>query len=310
MSGSAGGVAMVRAVGSTPALRTNELLYVSDEDPSEANLGLMMRITVSFIDGEVIVSNVAPAEPSTIYTRLPVQRPTDPELVPRPSYYPTFAGLSPEQRWVYLNWLQDVTRPINIGFVFIYYYGLERQLLTGKLDLAFAEILSLRQHHESSSFQGYSLKALLYSAIARKRKDLLKQLFTDQHAFTVDNSTLRLVHDSGTDLSARSTAELGLRLSGVNRRYMKERRQEFEDALELVFIERYGRPEFPLGGRFNTASFPRRAEVLFANVSFPSEVRSPALPSFMDFEPFTSEIREVLHAAHERVKGASRRSRT
>lgn len=310
MSGSAHSVAIVPSAGTQLEARTRELLYVSDEDPSAANLGLFAAISVSFVNGEVIVSSIAPAEPSTIYTRLPVQRPGKPDSVPRPGYYPTFASLSPEQRWVYLDWLHDITRPINIGFVFLYYYGLERQLLTGKLDLAFAEILKLRQHHDSGSFLSYSLKALLYSAIARKRKDLLRLLYADERAFAVDNSVLRLLHDSGTDLSARSLSELGLRLPELNRRYIKARRLEFESAVESVLVERYGRPELPFADRFDTSKMPRRSDVLFANVSFPSEVRSPALPDFMSFEPFTSEVRAVLSAAHELVKQAGRRSRS
>ena len=66
-----------------------------------------------------------------IYVGSLVIRPSDPTAVPTPDYYPSYAGLSPEQRWVYLNWLTDVSQPVYIGYVFLYYYGLERQLLSG-----------------------------------------------------------------------------------------------------------------------------------------------------------------------------------
>jgi hypothetical protein len=50
-----------------------------------------IRITISYGD-----------EPSVIYTKQPVSVPADEMLVPRSPYYPTYSGLTPEQKWVYL----------------------------------------------------------------------------------------------------------------------------------------------------------------------------------------------------------------
>jgi len=83
--------------------------------------------------------------------KLPIKEPTRPDSVEPLGYYPSYAALRPEQRWVYLNWLRNVTEEVNIGYVFIYYYGLERQLLTGKFDRAFDEILKLREYHQNKS---------------------------------------------------------------------------------------------------------------------------------------------------------------
>ena len=49
-------------------------------------------------------------------------------------YYPSYRNLKPENRFIYLNWLCDITAPIPIGYVFIFYYGLERHLLFGNLN--------------------------------------------------------------------------------------------------------------------------------------------------------------------------------
>ena len=59
-------------------------------------------------------------------------------------YYPSYKNLKAENRYVYLNWLRDVTAPIPIGYVFIFYYGLERHLLFGKFEQAFDMIVKLR----------------------------------------------------------------------------------------------------------------------------------------------------------------------
>lgn len=120
--------------------------------------------TISFFGSE---------EPSLIYPSQRVSK-TNIYEVERPPYYPTYSGLSPAQKWVYANLLSNPYNPeINIGFVFILYYGLERHLLLGNFEQAFDLILKLRDVHANSSFQSYSAKALILSCILHKRSDLV-----------------------------------------------------------------------------------------------------------------------------------------
>ena len=107
--------------------RTASLLYVSHEDPNTVSSGFSIGITVTFIGGQPEVKTLSPGEPSTIYVRMLIKEPPGESEVPRPNYYPTYAGLSPEQKWLYLSWLRDIVAPIDVGYLFIYYYGLERQ---------------------------------------------------------------------------------------------------------------------------------------------------------------------------------------
>src|SRR6266404_7908881 len=184
--------------------RTAALLYVSNEDPSIVPSGVGIGITVSFIDGQPEIKTISPSEPSTIYIRMLIREPADEKGIPRPGYYPTYAGLSPEQKWIYLNWLRDIVTPIDVGYFFIYYYGLERQLLIGEFDLAFQEILLLRQHHKHSSFLAYSNAALLHSCILRKRRDKLDELYQTGELGFLDNTGLLIAHHLGCDLSGDS----------------------------------------------------------------------------------------------------------
>ena len=160
--------------------RTAKLLFISDEVAPSHRSGIGISISFDIYDGEIHLEDqiLSPDEPSTIYTAMPIRRPDDPTLIPSPDYFPSYARLSPEQRWIYLNWLTDITQPINIGYVFIYYYGLERHLLIGDFDTAFDEIILLRQtHSENSSFDSYSRSALLNSALFRKRGSRLERLY-------------------------------------------------------------------------------------------------------------------------------------
>jgi hypothetical protein len=77
----------------------------------------------------------ADIEPSLILMNLPIKQPVDEMLIPRPPYYPQYVGLTPEQRWIYLKLLiNPYNDKIDIGYVFILYYGLERHLLHGDFD--------------------------------------------------------------------------------------------------------------------------------------------------------------------------------
>jgi len=282
--------------------RTAKLLYISDRYTKPFSSESSYSVNISLIDGKVNVSNVPRYDPSTIYLDLPTYRPTDPEIVPRPNYYPSYLGLSPSQRWLYLNWLRDITKPINIGYVFIYYYGLERQLLLGDFDLAFDEILCLQSYHDNHSFLSYSNSALPYACLLRKRKDKLENLYKLRPKTTIDNFDLLLVHSLGYDLSAQNIINVSKNISGANRRFILSDPTTFEIALTECLKSRYNYPCFPFASRFPIDGLLRRQEIIFGNTSFPSEIRTPEIPNFLIGSPFTREVRELIAEAHEKTK--------
>jgi len=71
------------------------------------------------------------AEPSVIDPTLPVARPTSchERLM---GYWPSYSSISPEARAAYLSWLSTGKSDpqADIGYVFLYFYGLEKRLFT------------------------------------------------------------------------------------------------------------------------------------------------------------------------------------
>ncbi len=68
-------------------------------------------------------------EPSLINPALPIGGHHD-NTAESLQCWPTYADMSPAARRCYLEWLVDGARaPIDIGYVFLYFYGLERRLL-------------------------------------------------------------------------------------------------------------------------------------------------------------------------------------
>lgn len=89
-------------------------------------------------------------------------------------YWPSYSEIAPNCRLAYLEWLAGGKQApqYSIGYVFLYFYGLERRLLTERpdnreTDLLMKEILRLRHIYGGNpSFQRYS-RALLEAVEAR-----------------------------------------------------------------------------------------------------------------------------------------------
>ncbi|HLP48912.1 MAG TPA: TerB N-terminal domain-containing protein [Candidatus Deferrimicrobium sp.] len=70
-------------------------------------------------------------EPGFINADLPVARTTPDREGENMGYWPSYSQITPSSRAAYLEWLAGgrVDRNINIGYVFLFFYGLERRLL-------------------------------------------------------------------------------------------------------------------------------------------------------------------------------------
>ncbi len=285
-----------------------KLLFISHDKPQGHGFGLQFTISVTD-HGDVGLKQEAPDDPSTIYSTLPAVDPSSPENVPKLSYFPSYSEMLPEQRGLYLRWLYDVTNEIDIGYVFVYYYGLERHLVYGDFDEAFDEIKLLRKHHDNGSFQSYSASALVHSCLLRKRVDKLQQLYASGDFDYFDNSNLLILHYSKLDILPDMMFQLASRLSGINRRYIKLKPELYKQKINEVLIGKFGKPSYPLSSQFSLDSVEGIPYPIFANISFPPEVRTPRLPNLLHHAPFQSELASIFQEAHEAVKSASKGKR-
>jgi hypothetical protein len=209
---------------------TAKLLFASDR-PEEDHVGgirINVRITEDFSVG---TSRAEQNDPSTIYVTARVDDSAVPEPLP---YFPTYAGMSPSQRATYLRWLCDITQPIQIGYVFVYYYGLERHLAFGAFDEAVDEILILRKHHHHPSFNAYSDSALMHGCLIRERIDVLKKLYALPGYNFFDNTNLLLLYLSNAPLNLEVLIQIAETVTYVNRRYLRDAKDLYVAALREV----------------------------------------------------------------------------
>jgi hypothetical protein len=282
-----------------------KLLFISHSKPRDHGL----QITISISEqGGIGINNEVPDDPSTIYSIFLAVDPKNKENVPKLSYFPSYSKMQPEQRGLYLRWLYNVTAPIDIGYIFVYYYGLERHLVYGDFDAAFDEIRLLRQHHDNGSFQSYSASALVHSCLLRKRIDKLQELYASGFDY-FDNSNLLILHHSNLDIFPDMMFKLATILTGVNRRYIRSKPDEYKQQIERILMDKFGKLSYPLTSKFTLEGVEGIPYPIFANISFPAEIRTPRLPNLLRNPSFHAEMRAFFGLVHEAVKNVSKGKR-
>jgi hypothetical protein len=250
----------------------------------------LFRITFSF-----------QTEPSLIYTSLPVDFGSTGENIEKLGYFPSYEKLNPQQRFVYLNWLCDITKSVDIGHVFIFYYGLERHLISGKYSDAVNTILILRQYHKHPSFLSYSANALILSAILHKDKGtLIKVLDLIDDTSYCSSIVLLGKFLMRLDLTVDEIITISSSVGFTNKKYIKEYPELFKKSLESILKKEFGKNSYPIYQL--KMQYPSQKIMSFANISLDQEVRSPVLPDLMHSPEFSSSINSILTMAHNEVK--------
>lgn len=257
------------------------------------------RLTISFMNQE---------EPSLIYTNQKISLPRKIEDVERPPYYPTYSGLTPEQKWVYLNLLANpYNASIDIGFVFILYYGLERHLLFGNFEKAIKVILKLRDVHPNKSFQSYSANAVILSCMIHQRGDLVLkfiQSLDKEHEFAFsDNLFLICYFSFDLPLLPRDIMRMAKTFEFNNTNYIKKYPDLFSESLKTAIIDKIGIESVDLKQYLTPAEIKKikNQEVgIFANVSIID--KSIPIPLLSENFKLKKEMNNFLEVAHEAVK--------
>lgn len=245
-----------------------------------------------------------PGEPSCISVNDVIGVPISP--APQLGYYPSFSGLSPNEKATYLHWLKNISQPIDIGYVFIFYYGLERFMCLNpaKLEPAINMILRLRQYHKNPSFQVYSKDSLIGACIIHHRIDLLDSLLQD---LDISNKfKLAYLAAKNLYLSASDIIEISSTVGFTNKRYIKNHPKLFREILDALVKERYSELGYPLTPAL-LKNVPKYPVIVFANISL--EDRTANIPDITQNTAFKSDLLQLLRDTHERIKNIPMKER-
>ena len=255
-----------------------------------------------------VVSCMSREEPSSISLKLPVSFAGDSSKVELPPYFPSYAQITPEQRGEYWKFLANPYKPeIDIGYVFILYYGLERHLLNGNYEKAFDVILKLRDVHRNGSFQSYSANALILTGLYRQRPDLVKKFVRSiDHDFELifsDNLYLLCMFGLDIPLSAKDIMRMAKTFEFTNLNYIKKYPELFEDLLLANMQQKYNADSLKIKD-FITAKENRKLHAqntpIFANMSIIDT--SIKVPLIADNFKLKKTVYDLLEETHEQTK--------
>lgn len=259
----------------------------------------------------VTITYAAPGleEPSMIFVSQAVEIPIDTSKVERPPYYPTYAGLTSPQKWTYLKLLENpYNNSIDIGFVFILYYGLERHILYGNWEKAVDVILKLRDVHTNKSFQQYSANALVLASILHGKGEIAQSLLLSlDKEYEINNFPANLYMMCAASFNIPLTAKDIMRLSSNfgfnNKLYIKKYPDIFIETLEQKINKNKGRKyllvsDFLSWQDINTMQ--KHSIKVFANTSLSETTVS--IPFITSSAKIVNPMFNLLQETHEAVK--------
>jgi hypothetical protein len=281
-----------------------ELVWFSDgplQNYDASNVGKKTEVGYGGHKIEIHAYMTTDVEPSAISTQLMVKQPKNPLLVKSLPYSPRYGQLTPEQRWIYLHWLIDIEKPIAIGYVFLYYYGLERHLFLGLHEQAFRMIVRLRRYHSTSSFPRYSANALLASILFHKRLDLYTLFAESSSEDTHADSDLHLYvkYLLNIPITPEEIVQMASISGFKNTRYIKAEYSLFCDILSKNLQDYYGIPGIPWND-VNIDKVHRIDVGIVANTSL--SPRNISIPKLSGDKQLSVNILNLLQKTHEDTK--------
>lgn len=284
-----------------------ELLWISDgKFKNYVQIPSDDKITISAQGVSITISFGMDEEPSLIYMGLPVGEAR--EDVEHPPYYPTYKELTPEQRGIYWKLLANpYDNTIDIGYIFILYYGLERFLLTDKYETAIDVILKLRDVHQNKSFQSYSANAVILTCLYWQRADIIqkfmKSLDKEYELSFSSNLFLLCKYSLGIPLTAVEIMRMAKAFEFTKNNYIKKYPDIFLTALSQNIHELYKSDEIPWNKLLTSSEFNKLSKeetIIFANVSIRD--KSIKVPSMLSSFMLKKKLYDLLDKSHEDVK--------
>ncbi|MDQ1261523.1 MAG: Tellurite resistance protein TerB [Euryarchaeota archaeon] len=174
-----------RSVSRSTMPGTNEVQWASYNDMLEVASYRIEHPMTYWAAGKTRI-----AEASCIEKNLPIGKPIS-EPIGALGYWPRYENMTPGQRGNYLSWLASGKQGQldDIGYAFVYFYGLERRFfIDGKdVDLIIPEVVRLLcRYPESGSFNGYLSRFIAFST-ARMG---LRSITNDGFALCFDQAPL------------------------------------------------------------------------------------------------------------------------
>lgn len=237
-----------------------------------------------------------PEEISSISKRLPVKKGPATPL----SYYPSYEGMTPQQRYKYKNWLNNgIEAPIEIGYVFLFYYGLERHIVEGELHKAVLTIGHLKQYHDNESFNDYSNNAIIVATLLSQNKNYLS--FIDEESLR-DDMYSNIRYTFYKFLTPADIIRIQKGVNFKNNRYIKSEYDLFLGNVKRVLANDYKSEVYHFRENIKANQQSFKSTLMLANYSLNDNQRILSVPYILNDKQTAQDLYHILFDAHELTK--------
>jgi hypothetical protein len=290
-----------------------QLLYYTEEMPPDDLDVIGVKMMFSLSDGIKTEPLGTKNDPSTIYFPLPIIIPEDISNVPAPPRYPKYYSLTPEQKFIYLTWLQNIDSTIHEGYRHLFFFGLERQLLLGNFDAAFDMILRLRNGAKEpfDHFILFHITDTLFTAcLMKNRMDLYNKM-----RYIFDDPWWRDMHIwikyyINEPVEPEEIIKI-LLCQKVNGLYFEKAPEIYKEELSKILDEKTGHSYINLTDYISADNCRLPYEILgFHNSSFPFEFRNTEKIPLPNPDGLIDFLIRIHSECHERIKTRLRKLRS
>ena len=277
-----------------------ELLYFTNENPPENLDKIGISLSFSVNDGLKMGKLGTSHDPSTIYFPLPITVPINYDQVLPPPRYPKYYRLTPEQKFIYLNWLKDIDRPIHEGYKQLFFFALERQLIIGNFDIAWDTILRLNKNTSKYEFLSFQSIDTLFSACMMNRLDLLHKMSCIFEEPGWDDKQILTKYYTNEPIEAYETMKINC--YNANTRYFRVAPNDYTEEMKTLLQKKVG-STFILTEKFISENNRKKSHIIlgFHNSSFPYELRNLDI-LLPDTSALLNFIQELHQECHEKTK--------
>ena len=255
-------------------------------------------------DKEVVngISISTSEEPSLIFSNLKIARTLKISPLDKLGYFPSYKNLTPEQRYVYFKWLENPYKNTNIdiGYIFLFYYGLERHLISGKQNEAFEMIIRLIENYKhNSSFYSYATEAIMIYLIHNEEVSKLNEFIHKNKE--ISNSSLGIFAKSklGIGLYADDIISVSSIVGFTNKRYIKSNYELFLNTLNDKMLDTFNSTFLNISNIENEQC----SSVDISGVAnYSLKKGETKIPNILSIEKLKNQILDLLKETHEEVK--------
>ena len=219
--------------------------------------------------------------------------------------YPVFEELSPDQKYVYMQFLQnpyDGTFPSP--YVFLLYCGLERHILNGNAKEAYDVVFKLREvYKKPSSFRHFSARCIMYIAAISNDKKLFNRA-VNSFNFPED---LRAVQDYyifakyklNIPLNAKDIMMMASKFGFKNKNYINKYPQLFEETLTNLLINKTNADTLSLQNYVHSSA--KKSEPTYIGSPFANK-SILYIEEKLDRSKCNQFVSSLLQETHDKVK--------